>query len=142
MEILDPTHEGASPDFAPAPRLKSLDGTTISEISNGKKGTKPFFDAYVAKFNTRPDYLDSALAYMSVEILEQAVAKAGLDKEALRQVIASTTFDTINGPVRFDGVENATTPTMFLQLQAGEAQIIWPPDQATAEYIPKPAWPE
>ncbi len=45
MEILDPTHEGVSPDFAPACRLKSLDGATIGVISNGKKGTKPFFDA-------------------------------------------------------------------------------------------------
>ena len=45
MEILDPTHEGQSPDFAPASRLKSLDGATIGVISNGKKGTKPFFDA-------------------------------------------------------------------------------------------------
>ena len=45
MEILDPTHEGDSPDFAPASRLKSLDGATIGVISNGKKGTKPFFDA-------------------------------------------------------------------------------------------------
>ena len=45
MEILDPTHEGVTPDFAPASRLKSLDETTIGVISNGKKGTKPFFDA-------------------------------------------------------------------------------------------------
>ena len=102
---------------------------------------KPFFDAYVAKFETRPDYLDSALAYMSVEILEQAVATAGLDKEKLRQAISSTTFDTINGPVRFDGVQNAVTPTMFLQLQAGEIQIVWPPSEATAAYTPKAAWP-
>ncbi len=45
MEILDPTHEGEAPDFAPACRLHSLDGATIGVISNGKKGTKPFFDA-------------------------------------------------------------------------------------------------
>ncbi len=45
MKILDPTHEGDSPDFAPASRLKSLDGATIGVISNGKKGTKLFFDA-------------------------------------------------------------------------------------------------
>ncbi len=45
MEILDPTHEGESPDFAPASRLQSLEGTTVGVISNGKKGTKPFFDA-------------------------------------------------------------------------------------------------
>ena len=45
IEILDPTHEGGSPDFAPAARLQSLKGATIGIISNGKKGTKPFFDA-------------------------------------------------------------------------------------------------
>jgi len=45
MQILDPTHEGVSPDFAPASRLQSLQGTTIGVISNGKKSTKPFFDA-------------------------------------------------------------------------------------------------
>jgi len=40
---------------------------------------------------------------MSLEILQQAVAVAGLDKEKLRAAIASTTFDTINGPVKFEG---------------------------------------
>ena len=141
LVLIGPTIDFFGQMFGPA-----ADGLiTVGHWSPHQKAwprAKPFFDAYVAKFNTRPDYLDSALAYMSVEILEQAVAKAGLDKEALRQTIASTTFDTINGPVRFDGVQNATTPTMFLQIQAGEAQIIWPPDQATANVIPKPAWPE
>ena len=45
MQILDPTHERSSPDFVPASRLQSLEGTTIGIISNGKKSTKPFFDA-------------------------------------------------------------------------------------------------
>ena len=44
MQILDPTYEAGSPDFEPASRLQSLEGTTIGIISNGKKGTKPFFD--------------------------------------------------------------------------------------------------
>ncbi|MDW3204787.1 MAG: amino acid ABC transporter substrate-binding protein [Alphaproteobacteria bacterium] len=93
---------------------------------------KPFYDAYVAKYGHAPDYLDSALAYMSCEILAQAVAEAGLDHDALREAIASGTFETINGPVRFDGVENAVTPTAFLQIQGGEMQIVWPKDIATA----------
>jgi len=45
MQILDPTYEGGSPNFVPASRLQSLEGTTIGIISNGKKSTKPFFDA-------------------------------------------------------------------------------------------------
>mgnify|MGYP006451633509 CR=1 FL=1 len=45
LEILDPTHEGAAQEFALAPRLKTLEGMTVGVISNGKKSTKPFFDA-------------------------------------------------------------------------------------------------
>jgi len=101
---------------------------------------KPFFDAYQKRFNEKPDYLDTALAWMSLEILEQAVAKVGLDKDKLRAEIAGATFDTINGPVKFDGVQNVTTPTMYLQFQAGEAQIVWPEAEATAALIKKPAW--
>ncbi|HXV23136.1 MAG TPA: amino acid ABC transporter substrate-binding protein [Alphaproteobacteria bacterium] len=120
---------------------KDLDGiVTIGHWTPAKVDwpkAKPFFDAYVAKFNANPDYLDSALAYMSCEILQQAVAKAGLDKDKIRQAIASTTFDTINGPVKFEGVQNVTTPTSFLQFQDGQAQLVWPPESATAPYKPR-----
>ncbi len=101
---------------------------------------KAFFEAYQAKTGEAPDYLDAVLSYMSAEILEQAVAKAGLDKDALRKTISSETFSTINGPVRFEGVQNATTPTMFLQFQNGVAQIIHPPEMATAKFQPKQKW--
>jgi branched-chain amino acid transport system substrate-binding protein len=98
---------------------------------------KPFFDAYVAAYEMSPDYLDTALAYMSCEILEQAVATAGLDRDKLRTAIASSTFDTINGEVSFEGVENAVTPTAFLQLQGGDMHLIWPKDIATAGFSPR-----
>ena len=101
---------------------------------------KPFFDAYVAKFKERPEYFDSALAYMSAEITEQAVARVGLDRDKLRQEISTGTFDTINGQVKFRGVENVITPTMLMQLQDGEGQIIWPKDVASAPFKPKGAW--
>jgi branched-chain amino acid transport system substrate-binding protein len=100
----------------------------------------PFYEAYKKKFNEPPDYLDSALAWMSIEILEQAVKTAGLDKAKIREAISTETFDTINGPVKFKGVENVTTPTMFLQFQKGEAQIVWPPSEATASFEPKSGW--
>ncbi len=104
------------------------------------KRAKPFYDAYVKKFNEKPDYLDTVLAYMSCEILEQAVAKAGLDREKLRQAISSMTFDTINGPVKFDGVQNAITPTAFLQIQGNELQLVWPQSIATSTFKPKTGW--
>ena len=77
---------------------------------------------------------------MSIEILEQAVKTAGLDKAKIRQAISTETFDTINGPVKFKGVENVITPTMFLQFQKGQAQIVWPASEATAAFELKPAW--
>jgi hypothetical protein len=45
IEFLDPSYEGASDAFALAPRLRTLEGATVGIISNGKKNTKPFFDA-------------------------------------------------------------------------------------------------
>lgn len=123
---------------------KNLDGiVTMGHWSPDKKDwpqARAFFDAYVAKTNEAPDYLDAVLAYTSAQILEQAVAKAGLDKDKLRATMASTTFDTINGPIRFDGVQNAITPTMFLQFQKGVAQIVYPPSMATAPWQPKTGW--
>lgn len=104
------------------------------------KRAKPFYDAYVKKFNEKPDYLDTVLAYMSCEILEQAVAKAGLDKEKIRQAIQTTTFDTINGPVKFTGVQNSITPTAFLQIQGSELQLVWPKSIATSAFKPKTGW--
>lgn len=46
MEILDPTHEADASGFALASRLSALQGATVGIISNGKKNTIPFFDAY------------------------------------------------------------------------------------------------
>jgi len=129
--LIGPTIDAFNKAFGPA-----ADGVvTLAHWSPAQSDwprAKPFFDAYVAKFNQEPDYLDSALAYMSAEILTQAVAKAGLNKDALRQAIASGSFDTINGEVRFDGVQNSVTPTAFVQRQGDVTELVWPKSIATA----------
>jgi branched-chain amino acid transport system substrate-binding protein len=102
---------------------------------------KPFYDAYVKKFNAEPDYLDSVEAYVSCEILEQAVAKAGLNHDALRKAISSMTFDTVRGKVKFNGVENSITPAGLLQIQGSTMHVIWPESRATAAFKPKGPWP-
>src|SRR3546814_12771663 len=45
IEILDPTHEMGAPAFSLAARLPMLAGKTVGIVSNGKRGTGPFFDA-------------------------------------------------------------------------------------------------
>ncbi|MBB3176968.1 amino acid ABC transporter substrate-binding protein [Variovorax sp. Sphag1AA] len=104
------------------------------------KGSQAFYDAYVKKFGEDPDYLNSALAWMSLEILETAVAKDGLDKAKIRDTISKDTFETINGKVKFDGVQNTITPTAFVQTQKGKLQIVWPKSIATGQYEAKKSW--
>jgi branched-chain amino acid transport system substrate-binding protein len=139
LALVGPTEYSFEKLFGP-----NLDGMiTMGHWSpNQSKWPKarPFYDLYLKKVGEPPDYLDSALAWMSVEILEQAVKKVGLDHAKLRAEISSATFDTIDGPVKFKGVENVITPAMFLQFQKGQAQIVWPPAEATAKFMPKPAW--
>ena len=48
LEVLDPTHDDGRDADAPvalAERLDSLAGVTIGIVSNGKQGTRRFFDA-------------------------------------------------------------------------------------------------
>ena len=104
------------------------------------KGSQAFYDAYVKKFGEDPDYLNSALAWMSLEILETTVAKTGLDKGKMRDMISSTTFDTINGKVKFEGVQNVITPTAFVQTQKGKLQLVWPASMASSKFEAKKGW--
>jgi len=99
-----------------------------------------FYNAYSQKFNEKPDYLDSAEAYVSCQILQQAVAKVGLERAALHDAISNGSFDTIFGAIKFTGMENRSTPTGFLQLQDGAPQLVWPPSMANAKLQPKAGW--
>jgi branched-chain amino acid transport system substrate-binding protein len=107
-------------------------------------GAREFEERYVKKWNMRPDYLDSALSYVECQIIKQAIEKAGtLDREKIRDTIAQSEFSTINGPIRFTGTENHVTPSMILQYQKGDLEIVWPSETATAKPIyPKPDWPK
>lgn len=53
MDYLDPSHESAAQPFALAPRLATLEGKVVAIVSNGKKGTRPFFDALEKEFFER-----------------------------------------------------------------------------------------
>jgi hypothetical protein len=53
FEVLDPSHEDDARAFTAAKRLDSLNGATVGVISNGKKGTQPFFDALERELRER-----------------------------------------------------------------------------------------
>lgn len=104
------------------------------------KGSQELHDDYVKRFGEEPDYLNTPLAWMSLQILEAAVARNGLDKEKIREFVSSETFDTVNGKVKFDGVQNAITPTAFVQIQHSGVKLVWPKSIATGRFVPKSGW--
>ena len=53
LRVLDPTFEESAAGFALAPRLAGLEGATVGIISNGKKGTAPFFAHLAYLLRTR-----------------------------------------------------------------------------------------
>lgn len=104
-------------------------------------GTQEFFTAYRKAWKMDPDDKDSTIAYASCQILEQAVAKSGLDPEKLRETLSRERFETIVGPVKYDvdNVNTGATPG-FTEIQNDVNEIIWPRSLATAEIIRKPPW--
>ena len=134
---------GPSIPFFAAKYGSNLDGlVSVGHWTKDAKftGAREFHDAYLARWNEKPDNLDSVIGYVSVQILEEAVAQAGLDREKLRDAIAGGSFDTIMGLVEYENNSNSTTPAGLLQFQGDDNQIIWPPAIATANFISKPAW--
>jgi branched-chain amino acid transport system substrate-binding protein len=102
---------------------------------------KSYFDAHVKRWNKEPDRWASAHAWAGLQILEQAVAKVGLDRKALRDYIAANEFDTIIGKIRFKNGENVATPGVVSQWSSGEFEVVWPPDRATGPALfPKQPW--
>ncbi len=102
---------------------------------------KAYFDAHVAKFKKEPDRWASAHAWAGLQILQQAVEKAGVDRKAVRDYIAANEFDTVIGKIRFKGGENISTPGVVSQWQSGEFEVVWPPQRSTsASLYPKPAF--
>ena len=139
LSLVGPTFDSYRKAFGPAVNGVVTAGHWSASQSDWPRA-KPFFDAYVEKYGEEPDALDSALSYMSLEILQQAVARAGLDPEKLREEIASGEFETINGTVSFDGLQNAVTPTAWLQIQDGGLELVWPDAIKTSDFMPKQGW--
>lgn len=122
----------------------SAEGVTGMGSWNAKTstGAKAYFGAHTAKFGGKePDRWASGHCWAGLEILTQAVGKVGLDRKAIREYVAKNEHQTIIGPVRFEGSENASVPGSVGQWQNGEFEIVWPKSMATAQLVtPKPIW--
>jgi len=88
---------------------------------------------------------DVAEAYSVGQVLTQAVNKIhSIDNTKLiAELHSGDTFQSVQGPVKFNDVGENTAATVFLfQWQKGNTIAVYPPDQAkAAPEFPKPNWP-
>ncbi len=125
-------------------RFKGADGVMGIAGWNPKvkiAGAREYFDAHVKKHQKEPDRWASAFAYASLQILERCVGEVGLDRKKIKEMLDSTEFQTVGGPIKFVKGMNVSTPGMVGQWQKGEFEILWPKSRATGTpVVPKPAW--
>jgi branched-chain amino acid transport system substrate-binding protein len=103
-----------------------------------------FVQEYVAKFGGKPEDISSetAEAYAVGQVLQQAVEKIKtIDNAKLIDELHADTFQTVEGPMRWDDIGRPQGDMFLVQWQKGQAVPVYPASVAAAapEY-PKPNW--
>jgi branched-chain amino acid transport system substrate-binding protein len=89
--------------------------------------TKAFYDEFVAREKSDPDYVHAAAAAALVA-LQKAIEKAGtIDKAKVRDALASLDIVTFYGPIKFspNGM-NSGRDLPIIQVQGGKPVILYP----------------
>jgi len=107
-------------------------------------GTKQFYDEYLKRYATRPDY-HAAEAYAALLVAADALRRAkSLTPEAIREALNQTDMKTPFGPVKFSSFDKFQRqnrlPTQVLEIINSKFELIWPLNLATAAFVPPPGW--
>jgi branched-chain amino acid transport system substrate-binding protein len=83
-------------------------------------------------------------SYSAIQILADAIERAGtLDRDAIRDALATTDIVTVQGPISFREDGTANVNFVFLQYQHGKMELVWPTEMATADFVyPAPPFDE
>ena len=136
---------------------KAIGGVTTAEgvfVPNGGwyPGINTFQNAqmvkdFLAKYGGTADAIsaDVAEAFSVGQTLQQAATKLNSidNTKIINELHSGTTFQTVQGPVKFDDQGQNVLATGYLfQWQKGSLLSVYPASQATkAPEYPKPAWP-
>src|SRR5882724_6604694 len=104
-------------------------------------GIKWYIQHHKEIMGKEPDRWASPITYASLQVLQQAIERVGLDKAAVIKEINTGTFDTIIGKVKL--VDNLYKGVWAVgQWQGDNFYAIAPMKQegARAPIVPKPAW--
>jgi branched-chain amino acid transport system substrate-binding protein len=111
-------------------------------------GNDTFVTEFIAKYGgTAADIsTDSAEAYSVGQVVEQAAAKANsIDNQKLIETMHSGTYNTIQGPIKFDATGKPSEPggagVYVEQWQGGQLIFVYPTSVASAQpEYPKKSW--
>jgi len=124
---------------------KAVEGVMGGGAWNEKTSpeAKKFAETLMTKYKGI-EYWGQLFYYSSMQFFEKAIEEAGtLNQAKIRDVMATKTFNTAMGPMKFDKTRiNMTHPGEIGQWQNGMFEIIDPGEKRTAKPIyPKPEWP-
>ena len=133
---------GAFPVF-PVIAEGKLEGVmSLGGMDHSAPGMQEYFQAHNDIIGASPDFVGSAVTYASLQMLEQAIGRVGLDHGALANELSSGTFDTIIGSVTLEDNQLRDNLWWVGQWQGGQFQGVMPtaaPGSVDA-IIPKPEW--
>jgi branched-chain amino acid transport system substrate-binding protein len=115
--------------------------------SKSSDGAKEFEEKFLERWGDDEeipvDYWGHLPYWAGCQFFEQAIEKAGtLEQDKIREVMATETFDTDMGPVKFENGMMVGYVGQVGQWQDGVFEVIGPENQRTADPIyPKPEWP-
>jgi len=107
-------------------------------------GTKGYYDQYIKKYATPPDY-HGAEAYSALLVAADVLKRAdSYDPESIRTALDNTDLITPIGPVKFKSYEKFerqnSLPTQVLQIINGKFECVWPEEHAASNFIPPSYW--
>jgi branched-chain amino acid transport system substrate-binding protein len=130
------------------PTYKQRFGANVDGVMGigGTNVNSPKLQAYFRRHlevtGREADRWASSVTYALLQILQQAIEEVGkIDREAMVERIRTQTFDTILGPVKFEG--NMLNRAWAVgQWQTGEFHGVGPATMPGAQPVlfPKPAW--
>lgn len=129
------------------PVYKNMNGENVAGVMSlgGVDVSSPaiadYFKRHEAAIGQPPDSWASSVTYASLQVLQQAIERRGLDRDAVAEEIATGEFDTILGKIRLQ--DNQLRSLWWAgQWQDGAFVGVAPADKAGARtpMVPKPAW--
>jgi branched-chain amino acid transport system substrate-binding protein len=107
-------------------------------------GTKEYYDQYVKKYTTPPDY-HGAEAYSALLVAADVLKRAdSYSPQSIRTALDKTDLITPFGPVKFTSYEKFerqnSLPTQVLQIMNGRFECVWPEEHAALNFIPPSYW--